>query len=102
MSEDKVELLSTPYGEVAYESFRELGFAFADKSSVIKELERKNTPRYPVLLRPRRFGKSTFVQMLKCFYDISYKDRYEEIFNGKNIYTANLSSHNTLLLSNGV
>ena len=94
MSEDKVELLSTPYGEVAYESFRELGFAFADKSSVIKELERKNTPRYPVLLRPRRFGKSTFVQMLKCFYDISYKDRYEEIFNGKNIYTANLSSHN--------
>ena len=43
MSEDKVELLSTPYGEVAYESFRELGFAFADKSSVIKELERKNT-----------------------------------------------------------
>ena len=95
MSEDKVELLSTPYGEVAYESFRELGFAFADKSSVIKELERKNTPRYPVLLRPRRFGKSTFVQMLKCFYDISYKDRYEEIFNGKNIYTANLSSHNT-------
>ena len=61
----------------------------------IKELERKNTPRYPVLLRPRRFGKSTFVQMLKCFYDISYKDRYEEIFNGKNIYTANLSSHNT-------
>ena len=95
MSEDKVELLCTPYGEVAYESFRELGFAFADKSAVIKELERKNTPRYPVLLRPRRFGKSTFVQMLKCFYDISYKDRYEEIFNGKNIYTANLSSHNT-------
>ena len=95
MSEDKVELLSTPYGEVAYESFRELGFAFADKSAVIQELERKNTPRYPVLLRPRRFGKSTFVQMLKCFYDISYKDRYEEIFNGKNIYTANLSSHNT-------
>ena len=95
MSEDKVELLSTPYGEVAYESFRELGFAFADKSAVIKELERKNTPRYPVLLRPRRFGKSTFVQMLKCFYDISYKDRYEEIFNGKSIYTKKLPSHNT-------
>ena len=95
MSEDKVELLSTPYGEVAYETFRELGRAFVDKSSVIKDLEDSKTPLYPVLLRPRRFGKSTFVQMLKCFYDISYKDRYEEIFNGKNIYTANLSSHNT-------
>ncbi|WP_031578968.1 AAA family ATPase, partial [Ruminobacter sp. RM87] len=95
MSEYKVELLSTPYGEVAYESFRELGFAFADKSAVIKELESKNTPRYPVLLRPRRFGKSTFIQMLKCFYDISYKDRYEEIFSGKAIYTENLPSHNS-------
>ena len=95
MSEDKVELLSTPYGEVAYETFRKLGRAFVDKSSVIKDLEDSKTPLYPVLLRPRRFGKSTFVQRLKCFYDISYKDRYEEIFNGKNIYTANLSSHNT-------
>ena len=94
MSEDRAELLSTPYGEVAYESFRELGFAFADKSAVIKELESKNMSRYPVLLRPRRFGKSTFVQMLKCFYDISYKDRYEEIFKGKSIYTKNLPSHN--------
>ncbi|WP_019001928.1 AAA family ATPase, partial [Succinimonas amylolytica] len=95
MSEEKAELLSTPYGEVAYESFRKLGFAFADKSAVIKELESKNMSRYPVLLRPRRFGKSTFVQMLKCFYDISYKDRYEEIFKGKSIYTKNLPSHNT-------
>ena len=95
MSEYKVELLNTPYGEVAYESFRKLGFAFADKSAVIKELESKNTPRYPVLLRPRRFGKSTFIQMLKCFYDISYKDRYEEIFSGKAIYTENLPSHNS-------
>ena len=95
MSEDKVELLSTPYGEVAYETFRELGRAFVDKSSVIKDLEDSKTPLYPVLLRPRRFGKSTFIQMLKCFYDISYKDRYDEIFNGKDIYTENLPSHNT-------
>lgn len=95
MSEDKVELLSTPYGEVAYESFRELGFAFADKSGLIESLEEENMTPYPVLLRPRRFGKSTFVQMLKCFYDISYKDRYEEIFYGKDIYKKNLPSHNT-------
>lgn len=95
MSEDKVELLSTPYGEVAYETFRELGRAFVDKSSVIKDLEDSRIPLYPVLLRPRRFGKSTFIQMLKCFYDISYKDRYDEIFNGKDIYAENLPSHNT-------
>ncbi len=100
MSEDKDELLSTPYGEVAYESFRELGFAFVDKSAFIEELESKNTPRYPVLLRPRRFGKSTFVQMLKCFYDISYADRYDEIFFKTDIYKKNLPSHNSFHVVN--
>ena len=95
MSGDKLELLRTSYGEVAYEIFRKEGYAFADKSAAIKELESKDMTNYPVLLRPRRFGKSTFIQMLKCFYDISYKDRYEEIFSGKAIYAENLASHNT-------
>ena len=95
MRKDKVELLSNPYGEVAYETFGKLGRAIVDKTLVIKDLEDKNTPLYPVLLRPRRFGKSTFVQMLKCFYDLSYKDRYDEIFSTKKIYAENLASHNT-------
>jgi hypothetical protein len=95
MRKDKVELLSNPYGEVAYETFGKLGRAIVDKTLVIKDLEDKKTPLYPVLLRPRRFGKSTFVQMLKCFYDISYKDRYDEIFSTKKIYAENLASHNT-------
>ena len=97
MSENKhdSELLSNPYGETAYETFRGLEKAYVDKSLFIKELDGKNSPRYPVLLRPRRFGKSTFVQMLKCFYDISYKDRYEEIFSGTDIYEENLESHNS-------
>ena len=87
MRKDKVELLSNPYGEVAYETFGKLGRAIVDKTLVIKDLEDKKTPLYPVLLRPRRFGKSTFVQMLKCFYDLSYKDRYDEIFSTKKIPT---------------
>ena len=87
MSEEKVALLSIPYGEVVYETFRELGRAFVDKSSVINALDDADTPLYPILLRPRRFGKSTFIQMLKCFYDLSYKDRYEELFSGTDIYT---------------
>ncbi len=95
MSDAKAELLSNPYGEVAYETFREEGRAFVDKSSVIEALEDKNTPLYPILLRPRRFGKSTFIQMLKCFYDLSYKDRYDEIFSKTDIYKKNLPSHNT-------
>ena len=95
MSDEKFGLLRTSYGEVPYEIFRKDGYAFADKSALIKVLEGKDMTNYPVLLRPRRFGKSTFIQMLKCFYDISYKDRYDEIFSGKDIYAENLPSHNS-------
>ena len=95
MSEVTSGLLKTSYGEVTYEIFRKQGYAFADKSAVIEKLEGKDMTNYPVLLRPRRFGKSTFIQMLKCFYDISYADRYEEIFSDKRIYKKNLPSHNT-------
>ena len=95
MSGNKAKLLNNPYGETVYETFRKFEKAYVDKSSIIKELDSNGTSRYPVLLRPRRFGKSTFVQMLKCFYDISYKDRYEEIFSGTDIYEENLESHNS-------
>ena len=94
------ELLSNPYGDASYDEFRKLGHAFVDKSSMIMELESRDTPRHPVLLRPRRFGKSTFVQMLKCFYDISYGDRYDEIFSGTDVYAAKLASHNTFHVLN--
>lgn len=95
MGKDKVELLNIPYGQVAYETFRAKRLAFADKSGIIGFLDDEGMTPYPVLLRPRRFGKSTFVQMLKCFYDLSYKDRYDEIFSTKKIYAENLASHNT-------
>ena len=100
MSEDKVILLNNPYGQVTYEVFREARKGFADKSSLIISLEDEGMTPYPVLLRPRRFGKSTFVQMLKCFYDISYNDRYEKIFSETHIYKAKLSSHNTFHVIN--
>ena len=95
MSETEVKLLNSPYGEVSYGLFRKLKRAFADKSGMIKFLDDLSMTRYPILLRPRRFGKSTFVQMLKCFYDISYADRYEELFSGTEIYDEHLESHNT-------
>ncbi len=100
MSEDKIALLNNPYGQVTYEKFRNSGLAFADKSSVIESLDKEEMTPYPVLLRPRRFGKSTFVQMLKCFYDISYADRYDEIFAETEIYKKNLKSHNSFHVIN--
>lgn len=95
MSDLKVKLFNNPYGRVSYETFGSKRLAIADKSGFIKYLDDECLTAYPVLLRPRRFGKSTFVQMLKCFYDISYKSRYEEIFSGTDIYNENLESRNS-------
>ena len=95
MSESTVKLLNNPYGQVTFNLFRQEEQAFVDKSLMIKFLDDKGMSKYPVLLRPRRFGKSTFVQMLKCYYDISYQDRYEELFSGTKIYDENLSTHNS-------
>ena len=95
MSETEVKLLNSPYGVVAYDSFKLRNRAYVDKSGMILHLDQDNMTPYPVLLRPRRFGKSTFVQMLKCFYDISYADRYEELFSKTDIYDEHLESHNT-------
>ncbi len=95
MPDSTVTLLNNPYGQFSFADFRAKNRAFVDKSLVIKHLDDDNMSDFPVLLRPRRFGKSTFVQMLKCFYDISYKDRYEELFAGTKIYQENLPSHNS-------
>ncbi len=95
MSESAVKLLNNPYGQATFDLFRQDEQAFVDKSLMIKYLDDKGTSRYPVLLRPRRFGKSTFVRMLKCYYDISYQDRYEELFSGSKIYDEDLPTHNS-------
>ena len=95
MSESTVTLLNNPYGQVTFNLFRQEKQAFVDKSLSIKYLDDNGTSKYPVLLRPRRFGKSTFVRMLKCYYDISYQDRYEELFSGTKIYDLNLPTHNS-------
>ena len=95
MSESTVKLLNNPYGQVTFNLFRQEEQAFVDKSLMIKFLDDKGMSKYPVLLRPRRFGKTTFVQMLKCYYDISYQDRYEELFSGTKIYEENLPTHNS-------
>ncbi len=95
MSENTVTLLNNPYGQVTFDLFRQKNKAFVDKSLMIKYLDDDSMSLYPVLLRPRRFGKSTFVQMLKCYYDISFQDRYEELFSGTKIYDLNLPTHNS-------
>ena len=83
-----------PYGDYSFENFNKENAAFVDKTGFIEVIDNLDT-KYPVLLRPRRFGTSTFVQMLDYFYDIAKKDQYDEVFRGTKIHEKNLPSHNT-------
>ena len=95
MTDSKVTLLNNPYGKAAFGIIRTENNAYADKTEFIKLLDNDSMTPYPVLLRPRRFGKSTFVQMLKCFYDIALKKQYRKLFSGTAVYAAKLPSHNS-------
>jgi hypothetical protein len=76
-----------PYGVSNFEEIVRDNFIFVDKTPYIELLEKTKEKRVS-FLRPRRFGKSLFVSLLEYYYDILYKDRFQELFGkyyiGKN------------------
>ena len=53
-------------------------YYYVDKTMFIPRLEMASS--YLFLVRPRRFGKSLLLSMLKSYYDINEKDRFDEYF----------------------
>ena len=53
-------------------------YLYVDKTKYIEVLE--SMPRYLVLLRPRRFGKSLFCNMLASYYDMNKKEEFNKLF----------------------
>jgi len=53
---------------------------YVDKTCFIPLLE--SSARFIFFIRPRRFGKSLWLSLLGYYYDISEKDRFEELFAG--------------------
>jgi hypothetical protein len=51
-----------------------------------------------MFLRPRRWGKSTFLNMLAAYYDVATKDSFEEIFGELHIGRAPTKTHNSHLI----
>ncbi|MBQ8706654.1 MAG: AAA family ATPase, partial [Succinivibrionaceae bacterium] len=60
------------------------GYAFVDKTKSIETYE-KSKSRVSLFLRPRRFGKTMFIEMLKYYYDEALKEESTRIFKGKYI-----------------
>lgn len=72
-----------PYGLTDYVLLMTDNYYYVDKTQYISLLEQ--TARYLFLIRPRRFGKSLFLNMLHCYYDVKYADRFDELFGNQYI-----------------
>lgn len=74
----KVKLL--PYGISDFKQLRKEGKYYVDKTMFLPTMEDQDN--FLFLIRPRRFGKSVFLNMLRCYYDIEEKDNFEQLFEG--------------------
>ncbi|MBU0764781.1 MAG: AAA family ATPase, partial [Bacteroidetes bacterium] len=83
-----------PYGNANFEEIASKNYYFVDKTKYIAELEKY---KCPVFLRPRRFGKSVFTEMLRWYYDIKAKDRFDELFGKFYIGKNPTPDHNSYL-----
>lgn len=83
------------YAEANYAALvRKRGY-FVDKTNYIAELE---TVENPVFLRPRRFGKSLLCTMLGYYYDLTYADRFDELFGHTWIGQQPTTQHNQYIV----
>ena len=85
-----------PYGMMNFVTVRRDDCYYVDKTDFIEEIERANM--YFFYVRPRRFGKSLTLSMLKQYYDINMADRFEELFGGLYIGENPTPEHNTYLI----
>ena len=67
-----------PYGISDFSRLIDQNYYYVDKTHFIPQIE--EIANYLFLIRPRRFGKSVFLTMMRAYYDISQKDRFEERF----------------------
>ena len=59
-----------PIGIENFEEFSKENFYYVDKTMFIAELL-NNWGKVNLFTRPRRFGKSLTISMLKCFFEIN-------------------------------
>jgi len=72
--------LQIPYGIFDFKRIRTEGYCYIDKTGYIPALEKSGS--FLLFVRPRRFGKSLFINMLRCYYDLAEKDNFERLFGG--------------------
>ena len=67
-----------PYGKQNWEDVRLDNFYYVDKTRFIPEIEASN--EYFFFIRPRRFGKSLLMHMLRKYYDVEKTPLFDRLF----------------------
>jgi Predicted AAA-ATPase/PD-(D/E)XK nuclease superfamily len=67
------------YGQSDFKSLIEEGYFYQDRTKYIETLE-KWSSKFPIFLRPRRFGKSLFIMMLEYYYGLEHKEKFQQLF----------------------
>jgi len=73
-----MQIKKIPYGDSDFGKIIEQNKLYVDKTRFIHELE--SLPDYIFLIRPRRFGKSLWINLLQYYYDCNRKDQFDGLF----------------------
>ena len=71
---------SIPYGIADFKRIRNEGYYYVDKTEFLAKMEARDS--FVFYVRPRRFGKSLFLDMLRLYYDRNEKVNFEKLFGG--------------------
>ncbi len=71
-------MIEFPYGIADFRRIRQQGRVYVDRTAHIRDIERLGDVL--VFLRPRRFGKSLWIQTLANYYDLGREDEFEKLF----------------------
>ena len=94
MKDKKIKRI--PYGVANYELLVQQNSYYVDKTPFLPVVEEAGN--YLFFIRPRRFGKSLFLSVMEAYYDVFYKDRFEEFFKGTWIYNHPTDEKNKYLV----
>ena len=85
------------YGKAHFPSIIEDETHYVDRTDYLERLE-KSKESYVIFLRPRRFGKSLWVSIMRHYYGIQYKNQFDSLFGNYYIGKNPTASANTYLI----
>ena len=92
----KEEAKRIPYGMMNFVAVREDNCYYVDKTRFIEKVEKAN--KYFFFIRPRRFGKSLTLSMLRHYYDINQTDKFDRLYGDLYIGKHPTPNHNKYLI----